>query len=404
MAIELKKEFLERLKSELTAGDFKTYLQSLEQDEKHGLVINLHKLNKSSIDLDYIINKFSAKLVFQNDNFAYIVYDKKALASNGIYPGKDPLYHVGLYYIQEPCASKVLYDVYFEKDDQVLDLCASPGGKTAEVLFSIDKDCGGFLVSNEIDYSRAKVLSSNVERLGIDNVAVVCSDSDNLVNRFIECFDKVIVDAPCSGEGMFRKSEEARMQWSMKLVESMAKIQKKLVEDAYKMLKEGGTLIYSTCTFSKEEDEEVVEYLQNNYDDLTLVKMEKNYPHNSIGEGQFYAILNKGVRTDQYIKNHIDDSNLKGLNILRNGTDEFTYEGKMEVPTHASTHIDSIKFDNVVDLNDEEVAKYLRGETLKIDLDFKGYCKITYKNLGLGLAKYANGMLKNHYPKGLRNN
>lgn len=404
MAIELKKEFLERLKSELTAVDFKAYLQSLEQDEKHGLVINLHKLNKSSIDLDYIINKFSAKLVFQNDNFACIVYDKKALASNGIYPGKDPLYHVGLYYIQEPCASKVLYDVYFEKDDQVLDLCASPGGKTAEVLFSIDKDCGGFLVSNEIDYSRAKVLSSNVERLGIDNVAVVCSDSDNLVNRFIECFDKVIVDAPCVGEGMFRKSEEARMQWSMKLVESMAKIQKKLVEDAYKMLKEGGTLIYSTCTFSKEEDEEVVEYLQNNYDDLTLVKMEKNYPHNSIGEGQFYAILNKGARTDQYIKNHIDDSNLKGLNILRNGTDEFTYEGKLEVPTHASTHIDSIKFDNVVDLNDEEVAKYLRGETLKIDLDFKGYCKITYKNLGLGLAKYANGMLKNHYPKGLRNN
>lgn len=114
------------------------------------------------------------------------MYDKKALASNGIYPGKDPLYHVGLYYIQEPCASKVLYDVDFEKDDQVLDLCASPGGKTAEVLFSIDKDYGGFLVSNEIDYGRAKVLSSNVERLGIDNVAVVCSDSDNLVDRFFE--------------------------------------------------------------------------------------------------------------------------------------------------------------------------------------------------------------------------
>ena len=404
MAIELKKEFLERLKFELPEKEFKDYLVSLEQDEKHGLVINLHKLDRSAIDLNYVINKFNAKLVFQNNNFAYIIYDKEKLASNGVYPGKDPLYHVGLYYIQEPCASKVLYDVDIEKDDKILDLCASPGGKTAEILFSLDKGAGGFLVSNEIDFGRAKVLSSNVERLGIDNVAVVCSSSDNLTDRFLEYFDKVIVDAPCSGEGMFRKSEEARMQWSMKLVDSMSKVQKKLVEDAYKMLKVGGTLIYSTCTFSKEEDEEVVEHLLNSYSDLRLVKMEKNYPHNSIGEGQFFAILNKGTKVGKSDSGYFDMRSLKGLNILRNGTEEFAFEGKLKVPTHASTHVDGIKFDNIVDLNDEDVTRYLRGETLKMNLDFKGYCKITYKNLGLGLAKYANGILKNHYPKGLRNN
>lgn len=404
MAIEFKKEFLERLKSELSEKEYNDYMHSMEQDEKHGLVINLHKLSNSAIDLDYVIDKFSAKLIFQNENYAYITYDKEKLASNGVYPGKDPLYHVGLYYIQEPCASKVLYDVDIKKDDKVLDLCASPGGKTAEILFSIDKEEGGFLVSNEIEYSRAKVLSSNVERLGIDNVAVICSDSMNLVDRFVEYFDKVIVDAPCSGEGMFRKSEEARLQWSMKLVEAMSKIQKKLIVDAYNMLKQGGTLIYSTCTFSKEEDEEVVKYLLDSYSDMELVKMEKNYPFNSIGEGQFFAILNKGKKEGKCVNGYFDMRNLKGLNVLRNGTNEFTYEGKIKMPTHASTHVDRIKFDYKVDLDDEEVAKYLRGETLKKDLPFKGYCKITYKNMGLGLAKYANGMLKNHYPKGLRNN
>ena len=194
MAIELKKEFLERLKSELSEKEYNDYMHSMEQDEKHGLVINLHKLSNSTIDLDYVIDKFSAKLIFQNENYAYITYDKEKLASNSVYPGKDPLHHVGLCYIQEPCASKVLYDVKFEKDDKVLDLCASPGGKTAEILFSLDKNAGGFLISNEIDYSRAKVLSSNIERLGIDNVAVVCSDSENLVYRFVEYFVKVIVD------------------------------------------------------------------------------------------------------------------------------------------------------------------------------------------------------------------
>ena len=404
MAIELKKEFLERIKFEFSEKEYNDYLNSMEQDEKHGLVINLHKLERSTIDLNYIINKFKAELVFQNGNFAYIIYDKEKLASYGIYPGKDPLYHVGLYYIQEPCASKVLYHVDIEKDDKILDLCASPGGKTAEILFSLNKEAGGFLVSNEIDYSRAKVLSSNVERLGMDNVAVVCSDSLNLVDRFPEYFDKVIVDAPCSGEGMFRKSEEARLQWSMKLVESMSKIQKSLIVEAYNMLRPGGTLIYSTCTFSKSEDEEVVQYLLDNHSDSTLVAMEKNYPHNSIGEGQFFAILSKGIKAEKHDNNHFDMRKLKGLNILRNGTTEFIYEGKIRVPTHASTHVDSIKFDNVVDLDDEEVQKYLKGETLNKDLNFKGYCKITYKNLGLGLAKYSNGILKNHYPKGLRNN
>ena len=404
MKFELKKEFLERMKNDLSNSDYDLYLKSLEQEESHGLVVNLHKLKKSSIDLDYIIDRFNGKLIFKNDNYAYIVYDKNALSSNSIYPGKEPLYHAGLYYIQEPSASKTLYDVDIKSDDIVLDLCASPGGKTAATLFSLDEKSNGFLVSNEIDFGRAKILSSNVERLGFRNLAITCCESEKLANNFSSYFDKVIVDAPCSGEGMFRKSEEARLQWNENLVSSLAKLQKKLVDDAYQMLRTGGILVYSTCTFSKEEDEEVVDYLLNKYSELKLIKMEKNYPFNSIGEGQFFAIISKGEATDRSDKTKFDIRYLNGLNVLRVGIEEFNLENNMKVPTHASTHIDEIDFDNIVELSEEDASKYLKGEVIRTELPFKGYCKVCYKNLGLGLAKYSNGMLKNHYPKGLRNN
>ena len=407
MNLNIKKEFLDRLKSELSADDYNKYIDSLDKSETHGLAVNLDKLSKSSIDLNYIIERFNAKLIYKNDNFAYLIYDKDELTTHSVYPGKDPLYHVGLYYILEPSASKVLYDVDINKNDFVLDLCASPGGKTSIILFSIKKSEGGFLVSNEIDYGRAKVLSSNIERLGFDNIAITCSDSQKLADNFNNFFDRIIVDAPCSGEGMFRKSEEARLQWCEKLVISLSNTQKKLVDDAYSMLKDGGTLIYSTCTFSKNEDEEVVTYLLNKYSDLSLIKMEKNFPFNSLGEGQFFAIFKKGensVAHNENIKREFNINFLKSINTIRYGIDEFTFEGKLKKPTHASTHIDEIKFGNIVDLNDEDVVKYLKGEALRLNLDFKGYCKVTYKKLGLGLGKYSNGVLKNHYPKGLRNN
>lgn len=415
MVNEIKKEYLERLKENLSANDYELYLKCLDDKETHGMTINYDKFNKSSIDLDYLIKKFELNKVYENKNFGYYTYNKEKLSENGIYPGKDPLYHVGLYYIQEPSAARVLYDVPFEPSDVVLDLCASPGGKSIEALYSLKKENGGFLVSNEIDHKRVKILNSNIERMGFENVAIVSEESKNLVNRFDQFFDKIIVDAPCSGEGMFRKSEDARLQWSEDLVKSCARIQKTLIEDAYNMLKSGGILIYSTCTFSKEEDEEVVDCLLNKYKDLEVIKVEKNYPFNSIGEGQFYAIIKKkGGGNFKTAAPKIDD--FKGLNLIRYGVSKFAKDTIYEKNkfkskssnddslklSHESTHVDDMAFENVVDLDDIEVYKYLKGETIKKSLDFNGYCKITYKNLGLGLAKYNNGTLKNHYPKGLR--
>lgn len=402
MKEKIKELFLNRIKQELSEDDYKGYLSSLEKDETHGMTVNLDKLKKSTISLDYLVDRFDLKEIYKNENYAYFTYDKNALSDKGSFPGKDPLYHAGLYYIQEPSAAMVLSAVDIKKDDIVLDLCASPGGKTSQILYSLKNESGGFLVANEIDFKRMKVLRSNVERLGFRNIAITCNTSKELRNKFGDSFDKVIVDAPCSGEGMFRKSEEAREQWSPSLIESCVKLQKELVEDSYHMLKNGGLLIYSTCTFSKDEDENIVRYLLDTFIDLKLIEMKKNYPFNSIGEGQFFAIFVKGedpiIKTNKPSKRDFDE-----LNLIQYGVDMYEENGKVKMPSHASTHIDDIAFENVVDLDEDEIKLYLRGETLKKELGFNGFCKVTYKGLGVGVAKYAGGILKNHYPKGLRN-
>lgn len=400
MKYNIKKEYFEKIKSELNENDYKIYIASLDKNETHGMTINFNKLKLSSIDLEYIIKKFNLIEIFKTDKYGYYTYDKELLAKSGVYPGKDPLYYVGLYYIQEPSAAKVLSEISINPTDVILDLCASPGGKSIQALYSLNSEKGGFLVSNEIDRKRVRILNSNIERMGFDNVVIISEDSNDLLNRFENYFDKVLVDAPCSGEGMFRKSEEAINQWSNELVNSCSKIQIKLIEDAYNMLKCGGILIYSTCTFSKEEDENVIDYLINKHSDIELVKMEKNYPFNSIGEGQFFAVLKKnGDECDCF--NKPDKTAFNGLNVIRYGIEEWE-DVKNDKPTHASTHSEIISFEHTIDLDDIEVYKYLKGETIKKDLEFKGFCKVTYKKLGLGLGKYVDGVLKNHYPKGLR--
>ena len=397
----IKNEFLERLKNELSEVYYNSYLESLNKNDNHGMTVNFDKLSKSSIDIDYLKNKFDLQEIFKNKDYGYYIYDKEKLGTRSIFPGKDPLYHAGLYYIQEPSAAKVLFDVPFNSDDIVLDLCASPGGKSAQILYSLNKNDGGFLVSNEVDSGRTQILNSNIERLGFENIAITSSSTKSLLYNFENYFDKVLVDAPCSGEGMFRKSADARLNWSESLVKSCSKIQNEIIDYAYCMLKKGGILIYSTCTFSKNEDEDVVNNLVKKYSDLSIVKSEKIYPFNTIGEGQFYTILKKaGDNNDKNKKPTINSFN--NLKLIRYGINNYQKVGNHIMPSHASTHVDDIEFENVVELNDIEIYKYLKGEVIKKELDFEGYCKITYKNLGIGLAKSVKGILKNHYPKGLR--
>lgn len=222
--------------------------------------------------------------------------DKKVSWANEAYyfdenvrPGKHPYHEMGLYYIQEPSAMSAAALLAPKPGMRVLDLCAAPGGKSTQLATYLGDS--GLLVSNEINTQRCRILSQNIERMGIKNAIVTNEDSFVLASHFPGFFNAIQVDAPCSGEGMFRKLPEAIEQWSMENVAICAARQKEILDNAAVMLKPGGTIVYSTCTFSKEENEDVIEYFLERHPDFTLEEMERFWPHKVDGEGHFVAKL-----------------------------------------------------------------------------------------------------------------
>lgn len=204
-------------------------------------------------------------------------------------PGKHPYHEMGLYYIQEPSAMSAAALLAPKPGMRVLDLCAAPGGKSTQLATYLGDS--GLLVSNEINTQRSRILSQNIERMGIKNAIVTNEDSFVIASHFPGFFNAIQVDAPCSGEGMFRKLPEAIEQWSMENVAICAARQKEILDNAAVMLKPGGTIVYSTCTFSKEENEDVIEYFLERHPDFTLEEMERFWPHKVDGEGHFVAKL-----------------------------------------------------------------------------------------------------------------
>lgn len=204
-------------------------------------------------------------------------------------PGKHPYHEMGLYYIQEPSAMSAAALLAPKPGMRVLDLCAAPGGKSTQLATYLGDS--GLLVSNEINTQRSRILSQNIERMGIKNAIVTNEDSFVLASHFPGFFNAIQVDAPCSGEGMFRKLPEAIEQWSIENVAICAARQKEILDNAAVMLKPGGTIVYSTCTFSKEENEDVIEYFLERHPDFTLEEMERFWPHKVDGEGHFVAKL-----------------------------------------------------------------------------------------------------------------
>lgn len=222
--------------------------------------------------------------------------DKRVSWANAAYyfdenvrPGKHPYHEMGLYYIQEPSAMSAAALLAPKPGMRVLDLCAAPGGKSTQLATYLGDS--GLLVSNEINTQRSRILSQNIERMGIKNAIVTNEDSFVLASHFPGFFNAIQVDAPCSGEGMFRKLPEAIEQWSMENVAICVARQKEILDNAAVMLKPGGTIVYSTCTFSKEENEDVIEYFLERHPDFTLEEMERFWPHKVDGEGHFVAKL-----------------------------------------------------------------------------------------------------------------
>ncbi len=260
MSVKLPEKFAEKMRQMLGDEDFARYLESLEKPAKSGIRLNSLKLSGQEFKE---ISDFSLTPVPWIDNaFFYDSADQ---------PSKHPYYYAGLYYIQEPSAMTPAFLFDVKPGDRVLDLCAAPGGKTTALGAKL---CGeGVLVTNDVSNSRAKALLKNVELFGIKNAIVLSETPDRLSERFEGYFDRILVDAPCSGEGMFRKQSQIMSNWEQYGTSYYAKLQRQILPEAVKMLAPGGKLLYSTCTFSPLEDEEAVVWLLRNHPELRLVSV-----------------------------------------------------------------------------------------------------------------------------------
>ncbi|WP_423213792.1 RsmF rRNA methyltransferase first C-terminal domain-containing protein [Streptococcus equinus] len=373
--------------------------------------------------------------------------------------GKSAEHVSGLVYSQEPAAQMVAQVASPKENMRVLDLAAAPGGKSTHLLSYMNNT--GVLVSNEISSKRSKILVENIERFGARNVVVTNESSDKLAKVFKEYFDLIVFDGPCSGEGMFRKDPQATQYWHEGYPEECASLQKEILEEAMKMLAPGGTLVYSTCTWSPEENEGVVKWLLSTYDNLELVPIEKvngmaegiempevarMYPHRFKGEGQFVAKLRdtrefshskvKPVKSNltkdqltlwqDFAKKHIKVElegllqtfgdnlyllpeglpDLKKLKIARNGLHLGTFKKNRFEPSFAlGLALSPKEVVQSVEIDIEQFKVYVTGNVINLTEQLKnGWYLISVNGNGIGFAKITGNILKNYFPKGLRFN
>ena len=424
--------FEEHLEKYLSKNEINSLLSSLEGKSKKSIIINTNK-----IDDDFILSKFPLLTPHPIVKHCYIYEEDTYQLGKHIY------FEQGLYYIFEPCSSLVNHFLEAKEEDVVLDLCAAPGGKTSHL--AILKNNKGIIVSNEISKERSLVLSSNIERMGFNNVIVTNNTVDDF-KVFENSFDRIILDSPCSGSGMFRKESKMKEDWSYGKVISLSKLQKELIIKAYSLLKPGGTLVYSTCSFSYEEDEEVIKYLLANtnailseIEDHPLYYKSKEkigihlFPHLFPGEGHYICkierpfdptinLINRKIKesnkfddikkicqVDGYIYNFENIYYLlpeyfdfKKLKIIRGGLKLGTKEKYGFEFDHALSHYLS-SFTNELELNEQELLSYIQGNSINKNHK-EGLLLIKYHNNSLGFAKSIKGRINNKYPKGLRKN
>lgn len=371
--------------------------------------------------------------------------------------GKSVEHVSGLVYSQEPAAQVVGHIAAPEKGMKVLDLAAAPGGKSTHLLSYLDNT--GLLVSNDISAKRSKILVENIERFGARNTLVTNESPERLARVFPHYFDMIVLDAPCSGEGMFRKDPLAQEHWSLDYPKKCAMLQREILVSAMEMLAPDGQLIYSTCTWSPEENEEIVHWLLEQYE-LELVDVPKQngmvegidlpqaarmYPHCFRGEGQFVAKFRYHGQVSRHVtfkgnlsnltqeqiqlwkefaedRLHFDARgilqvfgnqlyllpqelpNVSRVKIARNGLHLGTFKKKRFEPSFAlglALHSKEVKYR--VDISEEDFRQYVAGQTVAVSPDLlNGWYQVAVNGNGLGFAKIVSGTLKNHFPKGLR--
>lgn len=423
--IELPEKFLLRMREQLS-DEYEQFLNSYSAPPARAIRVNTLKI---SVDKFTGISPFSVSPVPWEPSGFYV-------EGEGL--GKTVLHAAGAYYVQEPSAMAVVPKLDIRRGDRVLDLCSAPGGKGTQIAQYLDGS--GVLVMNEPYPARKNVLAENVERLGVKNAAVSCAEPDYLAGLFEGYFNKILVDAPCSGEGMFKKEPNAIPEWSLENVKMCAARQYKILEAADKMLCGGGRLVYSTCTFAPEEDERQISGFLERHREYSLISVQKLYPHKIRGEGHFIAVLQKtqGPEAEDFhvFRQSYKPSDVKAFreweaasmrvkteNLIVVGNMLFSFcdgernfsdgavrqtlflgktENRIFTPSHSFATRLTPDMTESYELDEPTALKYLRGLTFECPRNLKGWCLATYCNLPLGWFKAVNGTAKNHYPKGLR--
>ena len=448
----IPERFKERM-SELLGDEYPSFEEALSLPGVRAVRVNgvkistEHFLAKTTLDL--------SPISYAEDGF--IPSDCEGI-------GRSAEHHSGMFYVQDPGAMATVKSIEIKSGWRVLDACAAPGGKASQLAAAVGED--GFVLANEFVPKRAKIIVSNFERLGIKNAMILSTDTERLSEMFSCYFDLVLCDAPCSGEGMFRKYDEAITEWSEENVLACARRQKEILENCSKTVKSGGYLLYSTCTYSKEENEGVISEFLGAHPEFSLCEVNDNvkaatadgidglsearrfYPHLQQGEGQFIALMKKDEncgdlptilykdsakspsKDEIAVINKFFDDNLierpKGR-LIKWGESVAIVSHDLPVPSQSvfmagvmlgevkkgvltphhqffSVYGKAMKRQESLTVNDNRVQKYLRGEEIDTEIADNGYCAILYEGVCLGGGKIVNGKIKNHYPKGLRNN
>jgi len=459
MTVTLPEPFLARMR-QMLGGGYEAFVASYDQPRAYGLRLNTWKTDSNPAAAERLHGLFGLEPVPWCKTGYY--YDEETK------PGRHPYHAAGVYYIQEPSAMSAAELLSPQPGERVLDLAAAPGGKATQIADRMQGQ--GLLVANEIHPARAEILSENIERMGIRHAIVTSASPGELAERFPRYFDRIMVDAPCSGEGMFRKEPETVLEWSEQAVETCAVRQLAIMQEAVKMLKPGGTIAYSTCTFSVEENERVIGQITHLHPELSVERMERLWPHTHRGEGHFVAVLkhrgtydtdesgdrppfpsrpakrgkqpSSGAAPRKAIESAMREFEafaadmlrptfrltggeavlfgdqlywmptadgamhpdmLRGIKTLRPGLHLGTIRKQRFVPSHALalalTESDVTRVHRM-EADSPQTEAYLRGEALPSD--GKGWTLVTVDGWPVGWGKASDGLLKNHYPKGLR--
>ncbi|MBQ4641084.1 MAG: RsmB/NOP family class I SAM-dependent RNA methyltransferase [Oscillospiraceae bacterium] len=427
----LPEAFLQRMERTLGA-EYPAFLESLERPR--AVALRLNPLKGEPPHLPFVVQP----VPWEPNGF---YYDPESR------PGLSPYHEAGVYYLQEASAMSAVALLDPQPGERICDLCAAPGGKTTQIAGRMLGE--GFLLCNEINPKRAKILSRNIERMGVANAMVTNEHPERLSEKYPGFFDRVLVDAPCSGEGMFRKEEAAVTDWSEETVQMCARRQREILQSAVKLLKSGGRLVYSTCTFAPEENELCVEQFLQEHPEFVRepviapwftpagVGAFRLLPHKLLGEGHFVAVLRKTVGENADVPvlggeklpkvwtefaKELDIQlppgkairfgqslfwtpeempDIRGIKVLRPGLELGEEKKDRFEPAHAlALWLRSAARTADFSADSQQIRDYLNGQVVSSQL--RGWTLIRVENYSIGWGKGDRKVLKNHYPKGLR--